>query len=151
MTAKVYQFRSKEDRKPKTKKQPPTVFEKSNMDIFRDVMDDVLGEWQAAAGRDQLNEYIIKKIPAVVRSSPRTDYVKDITELSCVEQRLQMKIAIFYPGCTTGNKIGWLAAFHINKEIFATPPDMASEGYARAICIVLFVEFSRHMKSLGRI
>ncbi len=150
MTAKVYQFRSREDRKPKTKKQPPTVFAKSNTDIYKDVMDDVLGEWQAAAGRDQLNEYIIKKIPAAARSIPGTEYVKNLNELSDVEQRLKMRVAVFYPGCTSTNKIGWLAAFHTDKDIFATPPDMASEGYARAICIVLFVEFNRHMKSLGR-
>ena len=150
MTAKVYEFKSRESRKPQTKKQPPTVFAKTNSDIYRDVMEDVLGEWQTAAGRDQLNEYIIKKIPASARAATKTDYVVDLNALSFAEQKLKMKVAIFYPGCTPANKIGWLAAFHKDKETFTTPPDMASEGYARAICIILCVEFDKHMKTLGR-
>jgi|SRR5579859_30394 len=151
MTAKIFQFKSKEARKPQTKKQPPTVFKKTNSEIYGDVMEDVLGEWQAAAGRDQLNGYLTKKIPASARHGwPEPDFVSDLNLLSTIEKKLKMKVAIFYPGCTSTNKIGWLAAFHIDKEIFTTPPDMASEGYARAICVVLFLEFNRLMKTLGR-
>src|SRR5271167_4114998 len=127
MTAKVYQFKSRENKKPQTKKQPPTVFAKTNNDIYHDVMEDVLGEWQAAAGRDQLNEYLTKKIPASTRQGwPEPDFIADLNLLSGIEKKLKMKVAIFYPGCTATNKIGWLAAFHIDKDIFTTPPDMAS-------------------------
>jgi hypothetical protein len=150
MTAKVIQFKSKEDRKPRTKKQPPDIFAKTDNDIYRDTLEDVLGEWQAAAARDQINEYIASKLPSSVKMKDDMDYINNLNALSMIEQKLKMRLGIFYPGCTTANKIGWIAAFHIGKVAYTTPPDMASEGYARAICIVLFVTFEKHMKSLGR-
>jgi hypothetical protein len=150
MTAKVLQFQSKEDRKPRTKKQPPSVFAKLNIEIFAEVLDDILGTWQAAAVKDGLDKYVEKQIPTASRSIGGASYTKDLNALSHVEQKLKMRVAVFYPGCTTSNQVGWLAAFHRDKDVFMTPPDMASEGYARAMNIVLFVAFEKTLKSLGR-
>ena len=61
-----------------------------------------------------------------------------------------MKVAIFYPGCTLNNTYGWLVAFHRGKEIFSTPPDMATEAIARALNIVLYVSFIETLHTLGR-
>jgi hypothetical protein len=151
VTAKVYQFKSREDKKPRTKKQPPDVFAKTNMDIFKEVTDDVLGEWSRAAARDQLNEYIGSKIPAKARLKTDAEYIKNLNALSMIEQKLDMKVALFYPGCTAANPIGWMAAFHRGKEVFTTVPDMASEGHARSMNLVLSIAFLATLKSLGRI
>jgi hypothetical protein len=150
VSGKVVPFRSKADRKPRTKKQPPDVFAKSNMEIFKEVMDDVLGEWQFNAVKNGIDRYIERTIPRDARCVEGTDYVNDLNSLSSVELKLKMKVAVFYPGCTSNNQAGWIAAFHRDKDVFMTPPDMASEGYARAMNIVLFVAFEKTLKSLGR-
>jgi hypothetical protein len=105
----------------------------------------------AAAGRDQLNEFIGGKLPAKARLKNDAEYIKNLNALSMVEQNLDMKVAVFYPGCTSANPIGWMAAHHRGKEVFCCPPDMASEGHARSMNIVLSIAFSATLKSLGRI
>jgi len=144
MTAKVYQFK----RPTRDPKQPPSVEIKSNHDIFRDVLDDVLGEWQQAAVRDKLDTYIIEKLPPKMKVKGRI--LDDINLLSRVEKKLELRTAVFSPGTGSGNPLGWLAAFHRGTEIFATPPDMASEAAARALNIVLAVSLERTLKTLGR-
>jgi len=146
MTAKVYQFKRpvRSARRP-----PPDVEVKTNMDIFRDVLEDVLGEWQSAAVRDQLDSYIIGKLPSKVKVT-KGKFLDDLNLLSRVEKKLDMRVASFCPGASPANPLGWLAAFHRGTEIFATPPDMASEAAARALNIVLFVSFERTLKTLDR-
>lgn len=142
MTAKLYTF------KPRTrtkKERVESVAQISNMSIFHDVQEDVLGEWQRAAVRDQLNEYISSKLPVKLRVQ---DY-DNLNALSEIEQKLGMKVASFYPGTTPSNPAGWMAAFHRGKEVFATP-QMISEIASRSMNIVLCVSFEKTLRSLGR-
>lgn len=147
MTAKVYPFKRPTR---SSKAPPPDVEAKSNIEIFRDVMEDVLGEWQQAAVRDQLDAYIIGKLTPRMKIS-KGKFLDDLNLLSKVEKKLDMRVASFCPGASPANPIGWLAAFHRGTEIFATPPDMASEAAARALNIVLFVSFERTLKTLDRL
>ncbi len=141
MTAKIYQF-----------KIPPKdpVVEKSNREIYADVFEDVLGEWQRSALRDQLNEYIASKLPPKFRKGTVPNYVNDLDRLSKLEQKLGISVTVFGPGGTTSNPIGFMAAFQRGDELYATSPDMASESSARAMNIVLCLSFDKTLKSLNR-
>lgn len=152
MTAKVYEFKKPDGGKPHHRKTdvPDTVKSKTNAEIFQDTQEDILGDWQRHAVKNQLREYFESKLPISVCQSPGADYINDLTVLASTEQRLEMKVVVFSPGATPNNLYGWLAAFHHNKEIFSTPPDMASEANARALNILLYLAFTRHMHSLGR-
>lgn len=158
MTADIIQFKRKgavetEDKPKRTKGQANQAHVSRMLtthDIFMDVTDEVVSEWQKAAVNNRLSEYIAKKIPAFARGPKSSDYVNDLNVIASVEQKLNMKLAVFFPGCTPNNKIGWLVAFHREKEIFSTPPDMASESMARALNVVLYVSFENVMKTLGR-
>lgn len=141
MTAKIYQF-----------KLPPKdpVAEKSIRDIYADVFEDVLGEWQRAAQYDQLNEYIASKLPTKLRKGTVPNYIDDLNRLSKVEQKLGISATVFGPGGTSSNPIGWMAAFQRGDELYATSPDMASEAGARAMNIVLCLSFEKTLKTLNR-
>jgi len=128
-----------------------TVFApKTDAEIFTDCFEDVTGEWQRAATKNRLNEFFLSKLPSFMHGQKGTDYMSDITALSVIEQRLEIKVALFWPGCTSANPIGWIAGFHANGGIFTTPPDMASEAAARAMNILLYLSFEYNLKSLGR-
>lgn len=154
MTGTVLEFKRKDGMKPhhRSADTPSTTIPvklRTNIDIFHDVYEGVIADWQRHATANRLNEYICSLIPAYARGS-YTDIANDLNAASMIEQKLEMKVAIFYPGCTINNPYGWLVAFHKGTEIFSTPPDMASEANARALNIVLFLIFGSTMKSLGR-
>lgn len=152
----IIEFKRRGEAKATSKRKDPMAVQayitrlKTNHDIFQDVTEEILTEWQQAAVNNRLSEYITKKLPAHARGPKHTDYVNDLNAIATVEQKLGMKVAIFSPGTTRNNTYGWLVAFHRGKEIFSTPPDMASEGMARALNILLCVCFERTLKSLGR-
>lgn len=123
---------------------------KSDAEVFTDCFEDITGEWQSAAAKNRLNEFILSKLPAFMHGPKNTDYLTDLTILSSIEQRLDLKVALFWPSCTSANPIGWIAGFHANGSIFTTPTDMVSEAVARAMNILLYLSFEYHLKSLGR-
>ena len=154
MTGEVIEFPGPDSKKRRRKsgkeQQVAMTHLKTNHDIFSEVTEDVLGEWQRYAVQNRLSEYVSGKLPARVRGPVLSDYVNNLNLLSETEQKLGMKVAIFYPGCTLNNTYGWLVAFHRGKEIFSTPPDMATEAIARALNIVLYVSFIETLHTLGR-
>lgn len=151
MTAKVFEFK-RGDKKPHHRvTDKPLTVELSDAEIFQDVQEDIMGDWQRAAVKNRLSEYIASKLPSFIRGPEGTDYANDLNALSQVEQKLNLQVAIFYPGCTFSNPIGWLVSFHRGEDIFSTSSDMASEANARALNILLYLSFEMQMKSLGRI
>ena len=117
--------------------------------VFYDVFDDIIGDWQRFAVRNRLNEYIISKLPFFLKGPPSTDYISDLNALSAIELKLDIKVALFWPGTTTANPIGWIAGFHKDGKIFTTPADMSSEGYARALNILLYMGLENQLRSLS--
>jgi hypothetical protein len=161
MTAKVFEFKKPDGESPHHRPddhalRSEIVYARSvtklrtNQEIFQDVIEDVLGDWQRFAVKNRLNEFIAGKLPSHVKGRLDDDYCNDLNILSKVEVKLGMKVAVFYPGCTINNTYGWLVAFHRGTEIFTTPADMASEANARALNIVLYLAFEHTMKTLGR-
>lgn len=151
MSAKVISFKKALTEKQKQEKaKVVSVDRKSNYDLYQDVIDEVLGEWQIAAERNLLSDYVYSKLPPLARGSKSVDYVGDLNALSKIESKLNMTVAVFSPGATRNSPLGWAAAFHRGPEILGTPPDMASESMARALNIVLFLVYSGLLKSLGR-
>jgi hypothetical protein len=120
----------------------------TNAEIFADAYEDVIGEWEAAARKGLLNEYIQDNVPSPARSHHPISYVTDLSTIAEVERRLDMRIAVFSPGTTFNNQNGWLAAFHHDKDIFSTPPDMVSEPLARALNVLLYLRYSSLLRRL---
>jgi hypothetical protein len=149
MTAKVFEFKKPPETKPK-ETIPARRAALTDQEIFQDTTEDILGEWQERAIKNQLNEFIVSKIPSYARGLPDSDHVNDLNVISNIEQKLEMKVALFYPGCTPANPYGWMAAFHRGKDVFTTPPEMASEANARALNILLCLSLDFHLKALGR-
>lgn len=145
MTAQIYTF-SKDKRK--AGKSSTIVRVKTEAEIFEDAFMMVVDDWHRAAVRNKLNAYIDNKIPSFLKCPAGTDYTSDLNALSVIERKLDLKIALFWPGCTTANPIGWIAGFHRGAKIYTTPADMVSEASARAINIVLYLTFEYHLKSL---
>lgn len=148
------QYKSKKTKaqiKTKKQTQKEIVATKGFAEIYLEVLDDVLGEWQAAAVKNRLSEYIFSKLPEYVRGKPSSDYINDLNVISTLELKLKMQVGIFYPGSTSHNPIGWMAAFYANDGVFVTPSDLASEATARALNVVMFVSFFDTLKTLGRL
>ena len=148
MTAKILEFKHKEVKQGTAKADSaPKIL--TTREIFQNVTDAVLIDWQSAATKNRLNEYITSKIPPRFAAHNGADYVNDLNSIATVEQKIDLPIAIFFPGATPSNQYGWLVAFHREKEMFTTPADMASEATARALNIVLFLSFELELRSLG--
>jgi hypothetical protein len=154
MTAKVLEFKQKSGTLPHHRRKDDVVvpaapkIDKSNREIFEEITEDAMGEWVRHAIKNRLNEYITRKLPHYVKGE-NVDYVNDLNALSNLEQKLDMKVAVFYPECCN-NPYGWIASFKHRDEIFTTPPNLASEANARALNIVLFVSFTYTLKTIGR-
>lgn len=151
MTAKIIEFKKPSGDKPhhrKTDKAPPPRMP-TPTELFQDVIEEVLVEWQAAAVKNKLNEYIFSKLPAKVRPPIGTDCVNDLNVISQVEQKMGIKVGVFCPEATPQNPYGWITAFHIDGHIFSTPPDMSSEANARAMNLVLYTVFTNQVKALN--
>jgi hypothetical protein len=150
--AKIFEFKKPDGESPHHRKtdSPLALQQKTNHEIFQDMFENVIGDWQKYAVKNKLNKFITSKLPATAVGADGADYVNDLNAISAAEQKLGMMIAVFCPGATHTNLHGWVAAFHRGKEIFSTPADMASEASARSLNIVLFVVFTATLKTLGR-
>ena len=155
MTAKVVDFtqarqsKSGSDKPAISQKSPPVKL-KTNHEVFQDVFDEIITEWQMFAAKNRLSEYISSKIPPKAKSEDNADYFNDLNVLSKVEVKLDMRPVIFCPTATSTNPYGWMVSFHVGKQVYSTSPDMATESSARALAILLFLKFSRTLESLGR-
>jgi hypothetical protein len=137
---------------PVRRKKEPEVPAKrralTNAEIFADAYEDVIGEWEAASRKGLLNEYIQDNVPPPARAHHPISYVTDISTIAEVERRLEIKVAVFSPGTTFNNPNGWLVAFHHDKDIFSTPPDVVSEPLARALNVLLYLRYSSLLRRL---
>jgi len=116
------------------------------MDLYEEIGEDVLGEWQVAAERDTLNEYISSKIPIRYRS--KVSYVDDLNALSALEQKIGMVVTVFAPGTLKHSPIGWVSFFVYEGKRYGTAPNMVGESICRAMLLVLFLEFQKTLKTL---
>ena len=145
MAAKVYSFKAAKRQSPNT----PAKESQSNAEIFEDVYADIIDDWQSHAARNALNEFVRKKIPAHARGLDTVDFVGDLNVLAVAETKLDMRVAMLNP--EVNKTTGWMVSFHLGNEMFSAPPNMASETYARALNILLFVELSSRLKKLKRL
>ena len=154
MTAKVVDFaqvrQSKGDKPPANIVPSKPTKLKTEFEIFQDVFDEVVADWQSYASKNRLNEYIASKIPPKAKLDSSTDYFNDLNAISKVEQKLDIKSVIFCPTVTMTNPYGWMVSFHVGKQVYSTSPDMATESAARAFAVLLFLKFTRTLDSLGR-
>lgn len=149
MTAKVFSFDAAKRLKtqPKTKTTAPKP--KTTQEIFEDVYGDIIDEWQAHAVSNALNEFIRKKIPVHARGLAEADFVGDLNVIALVESKLGMRVVMASPE-VEGTK-GWVVSFRHEDQMFTAPPIMASETYARALSILLYVEMLSRLKKLKRL
>ena len=137
-------------KKPHHRKEDVALKETSDAEVYHDIFENIITDWQKAAVANRLSEYIASKVPYFQRGPANTDYANDLNALSTLEQKLDLKVSLFWPGGTSINPYGWLAGFHANGQIFTTPADMSSEANARALNIVLYFTFKLNLQNLGR-
>jgi hypothetical protein len=141
----------KRARENKSKEKSVATKPLTTREIFENCYSDVIDDWQLAAVKNGLNDYIRQKIPSKARGADNADYVGDLNAVSAVEQKLEMLVTIFYPEVTPSNPHSWLVGFHLGKEVYSAPPHMVSEAYARALNILLYIEFTAQLKKLKRL
>lgn len=154
MSAKVISFKRVREEKIKEKKkkeikESTSVHTKSLYDLYQDILEDVLSEWESAASKNNLSEYIYKKLPILARSRKTDDYVNDLNIIARVESKVDIKFSVFSPGTTRNNEVGWIAVFHRGPHILGTPP-MASESNARILNVILYLVYDSLLRSLGK-
>lgn len=120
----------------------PTAL-KTSGEIFISLYYEIIYMWQDNAIKNSLNKFIRSRLPPHVRGPHETDYVNDLNAQSTIETKLNMQVGIFHPGCTAANPNSWMVGFYKNKQMFTVPAEMISESYARALNIVMFVEFEK--------
>lgn len=153
MTNNVVDFPLKKKKKgdveaPISHSQPVKL--RTNNEIYQDVFDETVDEWQVYASKNRLNEYFYSKLPAIAKLDSATNYINDLNNLSAVEQKLDMNVVVLSPGATQSNPLGWMVSFRLGRNVYSTSPDLASESAARALAILLFLKFNRTMETLGR-
>lgn len=110
--------------------------------------------WERFARNNKLNDYFIESVPWATSG---LDYLTDLNALSRLEHKINLPLEVSSPGMTSEDQLGWLASFKIfdiqdgnqpTYNILVTTPFMASEAYARAYLILLFLklrrEFAQH-------
>lgn len=133
-------------RQSKIKKAPvtqPLIL--TNRELFENVYGEIIDAWQRAAAKNKLNEFIRNNIPPRARGADNANYVGDLNALADAELKLNMQVSILRQDEPT-----WLVGFTIDKEIYSAPPIMGYESYARALNILLFVEFCAQLKKLKK-
>lgn len=147
MTGVVLQFKKPDGKSPHHRATDvPAHVEKTEQEIFQEVYDIVLDDWRRFAVKNRLNEFIASRLPASSKTSDEMDYANDLNVLANIEQKLAMRVVMFYPGCTESNPNGWLVSFHYGSHIYSTSSNMLSEANARALNILLYLSFKRSLK-----
>ncbi|MEM2159477.1 MAG: hypothetical protein QXN55_00830 [Candidatus Nitrosotenuis sp.] len=116
--------------------------------LYADAIDDVLSLWQSAISADRLNELFLSEVSPKVKLKNVENSIEDLNFLSSVEAQLGMKIVIFWPETTNSNRAGWIAGFELSEGAFATP-ELASENYARAFNVLLFLRLKLIISSVA--
>jgi hypothetical protein len=113
--------------------------------IYQDCLEDILHEWQQYIKNDKLFELFMSKLPGNFKN-PKS--IHDLNQISIIEQKLGMRIVLFFPGSTSSNNTGWIAGHEDNLGSYATP-EMATEAYSRLFNILLFLHIREVQKSLN--
>lgn len=142
MSAKIFNFTKTAVQKV-VKAEPLT-----NKEIFESVFEDVMHDWQVHAFKNGLNAHIRSKIPTRALGAFNADYTGDLNVISSTEQKIGMRVSIICPDLSTANSDDWVVGFHYEGEVYLAPKFMAAESYARALNILLFVEFSTRLNRL---
>ena len=120
----------------------------NTIQIFSDCFTDVTGVWQQHIQANTLNRYFLDALKSVIGlDRPLSATISDLNLLATIETKLKMASVVFAPGASTTNPVGWLAGFQLGKHAFSSP-EMASEAYARAFSILLFLHLTEVMKSI---
>lgn len=144
--AKAKQKQSAE--KPKGKAKIERIL--TNQDVFQEVLEDVMHNWEWNAKKNKLNQLIESKLPAFAKGPDNADYLNDLNVIAFAEQKLGMLVTMCYPQVTQSNPNTWIVGFHRGTEVFTISPDLPSEANARALNILLFLTFMFRMKKLKR-
>lgn len=111
-------------------------------DIVINVTNDIENAWGKFAINNKLNEYIITCLPSWC--STTVNYLEDLNAISKVEQKINLEPSVSAPGFGGDQQLGWISAFRIEGKVISSP-FMATEQYARAFAILLFLKVKREL------
>ena len=124
----------------------------TNQDVFREVNERVLDQWEKYAALNKLNAFIHSKIPAFARGAANADYLNDLNVISDVEQKLGMRVIMLYPDVVmSDNQHNWLVGFKRGIDVYSTSVTGSSEAHARTLNVLLYLGLEFKLKKMNRL
>lgn len=107
-------------------------------DLKREAVDFLLADWEKMARNNRLNDYFKSSLPNSIDSVCKVNYMADLNGIAALELNLELFPAMFGPGATRKEQLGWMVQFKIGDQYVCTP-ELASEAYARCFGILLYL------------
>lgn len=118
------------------RRRPPLVWD----DVVARVVDDICIEWERMARNNRLNEYFKSNAPSFMVDG--VNYMSDLNGLSSLEYKINHSPTIHPPQSLGRDQIGWIVSFRV-EDNQAHTIELASEPYARAFAIIMFLKLKR--------
>lgn len=123
--------------------QPKAKVSKTVQDVSAAALEQIMPQWEQFARGNRLNEYFRQCTPAW--SQIDADYIDDVSALAVIEQKIGLEPQVCAPGFGGPDQLGWIACFRLNGYVVCTT-FMPTEGYARAMNILMFLKVKRDLQ-----
>lgn len=123
-----------------SRRKKPLSNRPSDQDLYLFWSEDIFAHWEKAAKLNRLNEFFISCTS--LYTDPLKNYVDDLSAISKVEQNIGLSPQVLSPGYSEVSSTGWVCAFRLGYDIYATPP-LPSEAFSRCFNILLFLKLKR--------
>jgi hypothetical protein len=130
---------------PIRKKDEPRVI--SVIEVIASVTADLLVDWQSAAHRNKLSEYVSSALQGFLPHHFFDTF--NLSFLAECETKIGLYPAVFAPQMLANNQLGWVSGFHLKTGERVSTPEMVTENMARAFSIILFLKLKQEFQQLG--
>lgn len=132
------------------RQQPKPVKQRVTIEALTiEAVDFLLGDWGKMVKTNRLNDYFKMSVPLLDKTS-NINYMSDLNEVAALELNIDLSPIIFCPGTHDLKQVGWLVQFILAGHKISTPL-FASEPYARAFAVLLFLKLKRDALTHGLI
>lgn len=108
-------------------------------------IDLILTDWERFAKINRLNDFFKSTLSSVAKDE---SYLTDLNALAVLELKMGVWPMVFFPNTLSPKQHGWVVSFELGGFKVSTP-EMATETYARAFAILLFLKLKHDALALG--
>jgi hypothetical protein len=105
----------------------------------------ILADWERFAKINRLNDYFKNSLSSIAKDE---SYLTDLNALAVMELKMGIWPVVYFPNTTNPRQHGWVVTFELGKVKISTP-EMATETYARAFAILLFLKVKHDALAAG--